>query len=211
MANASAEVLLEFWFGADLESPETVSVLVAKWFGGDASFDDEIARRFAELPDRARRGDLAGWGETARSALALVIARDQLPRNLFRSSPRAYEFDALALEAALRAMDRGFDAQLHPLEATFLYLPLEHAEDLALQERCVEQYTRLKERASATTLHCFEHFADYAVSHSDIIREFGRFPHRNGPLGRASTREERAFLEGGGSTFGVDPKSGDSS
>ncbi|MBW2275098.1 MAG: DUF924 domain-containing protein [Deltaproteobacteria bacterium] len=197
------EDLLDFWFGADLESPAAVEGLVAKWFGGGPEFDREIAEHFGALPERALRGELARWEKAPRTSLALVIALDQLPRNLYRSSSRSYEFDPLALEKALGAIERGFDSRLHPLEATFLYLPLEHAEDLALQERCVGHFTRLVERAPAATCYCYEGFVDYACSHRDVVREFGRFPHRNAPLGRSSTPEERAYLAGGGTTFGA--------
>jgi uncharacterized protein (DUF924 family) len=198
------EELLELWFGRDLESPAIVEGLISKWFRGDSQLDRELARRFSSLPERARDGKLEGWGDDPRSALALVIVLDQLPRNLFRGSPRAYEFDAIALKAALAAIARGFDSQLHVLEASFLYLPLEHAEELAQQERGVEHFTRLAERAPPATRHCFEGFLEYACSHRDVIREFGRFPHRNAVLGRAPMPEERAYLAGGGATFGAD-------
>jgi uncharacterized protein (DUF924 family) len=197
------EELLDFWFGKDLESPGTVERRVARWFGGDPELDREIARRFGDLPERAAKGELAGWKAAPRSTLALVIALDQLPRNLFRNSPRAYELDAFALDVALDAIGRGFDTRIHPLEATFLYLPLEHAEDLSLQERCVAHFTALVERAPAATCHCYEGFLEYACTHRDVVRDFGRFPHRNALFGRTSTSAERAFLAGGGATFGA--------
>ena len=123
--------------------------------------------------------------------------------------PRSFEFDPRAREVALSAIEAGFDQKLHPLEASFLYLPLEHAEDLLLQERSVELFEQLTFRAPAEMRPMFDQFSTYAVRHREVIRQFGRFPHRNGVLGRRSTPEELAYLGSGGETFGaVDRGSG---
>ena len=148
-----------------------------KWFEKDAAFDAEISRRFLGLWHAAVEGKLAAWEETPEGALALVIVLDQFPRNMFRGLARTYEADALARAATGRALARGFDQQ-----------PLEHSEQLADQERCVELARRYGD----------DEFTKYAEQHADIIRRFGRFPHRNAMLGRATTPEEQAFLDSGG-------------
>jgi uncharacterized protein (DUF924 family) len=198
----NAEDLLRFWFGRDLDSPDVVAARCRLWFSAPADFDEEIRARFAGLPGLAGQGLFDGWREKPRSCLALVLALDQLPRNLYRRSRQAFAFDARAVKVAEEALALGFDAAVHPLEAAFFYLPLEHAEDLVLQERAVELFGRLRERAPAGLLPVFQSFFDYAVRHRLVIRRFGRFPHRNVLLGRPSTGEERDYLAAGGETFG---------
>jgi uncharacterized protein (DUF924 family) len=148
------------------------------------------------------RAELDAWRGRASSALALVLVVDQFPRNLYRRSARAFEFDPLAREVALESIARGFGEALHPLQASFLYLPLEHAEDIELQERSVRLFEALAARAPDALRARFEQSADYARRHREVIRRFGRFPHRNALLDRQSTPEEIAYLEGGGDTFG---------
>jgi steroid delta-isomerase-like uncharacterized protein len=131
-----------------------------------------------------------------------VIALDQLPRNLFRGSARSFAYDGLALEAAEAALGAGFDRELHPLEAGFLYLPFEHAERLDAQQRCVESMEALEARGGPAHRGMLAEWADYARRHRAVIERFGRFPHRNVALGRISTAAERAYLAGGGDTFG---------
>lgn len=127
---ATPESVLEFWFGDDLDSPEATAALRALWFGGDPSFDERIRQRFDDLPTRALRGDLDTWRQTARPNLALVLVLDQFPRNLYRGTARAFAYDSPARAVAVAAIESRFDAALAPLEATFLYLPLEHSEDI---------------------------------------------------------------------------------
>lgn len=198
----TAEAILEFWFGGDLDSSEAVDARSALWFRGSDEFDRETGRRFGTLPDQAARGELNGWRAQAAPCLALVLVVDQFPRNLYRNSPRAFEFDALALEVALEALEQGFGEALHPLMASFLYLPLEHAEDLGLQERAVLLFEELASGAPPELAARFEQFTSYARRHRDVIQRFGRFPHRNALLDRPSTPEEVAYLESGGDTFG---------
>jgi uncharacterized protein (DUF924 family) len=159
-----------------------------KWFKKDAAFDAEITRRFLGFWQAAVDGKLTAWEETPEGALALVIVLDQLPRNMFRGRARMYEGDPLALAAAKRALAHGFDEQVPRSDRRFFYLPLEHSEDLDDQERCVELSRRYGD----------DEFTKYAEQHADIIRRFGRFPHRNPILGRTTTPEEQAFLDGGG-------------
>ena len=148
---AGADELLGFWFGSDLDAPEAVAERMRLWFGGNPAADRELRARFRELPDRAAAGALDGWLAAPRSALALVLALDQLPRNLFRGTARAFAYDGRAVEVAEAALAAGFDRALHPLEAGFLHLPFEHAERLELQERSValfEALRRARPRAS---------------------------------------------------------------
>jgi uncharacterized protein (DUF924 family) len=159
-----------------------------KWFAKDDAFDAEIHDRFFATHEAAANGELAEWEASADGALALVIVLDQFPRNMFRSSARIYATDPLARAVADRAVARRYDEQVAPSERTFFYLPFEHSEDPADQERCVALH---RAAGDADGLKWAEH-------HADIIRRFGRFPHRNKLLGRATTTEEQAFLDGGG-------------
>jgi uncharacterized protein (DUF924 family) len=172
--------VLEFWFADP-----------ARWWKKDPAFDTEIRRRFSDLHAAIERGEHEDWLDTPRGALAYIIVLDQFSRNMFRGTARMFASDAQALAAARAAIDRGYDAALPPAERGFLYMPLMHSEDLADQERCVE---------------LFQAFAGsdqvrYAQQHREIIRRFGRFPHRNEVLGRASTSEELEFLTQPGSSF----------
>lgn len=199
---ADPEALLEFWFGDDLSSSEAVSERSKQWFASDDAFDGEIRARFGDWPARALADEFASWTDTHRGALALVLALDQLPRNLYRDSAKAFAFDERACALALRAIEDGADSALHPIEAAFLYLPLEHAEDRALQARCVELFDALRARAPEQYAEQLAQYLDYAQRHRAIIDRFGRFPHRNGALGREPTDDETRWLEEGGDRFG---------
>jgi uncharacterized protein (DUF924 family) len=159
-----------------------------KWFEKDDAFDTEIAVRFFAVWQAAADGRLVKWEETPGGALALTIVLDQFPRNMFRGHARTYASDAIARAVADRALARGFDRRVADGERQFFYLPFMHSEALADQERCLQ----------LAQGHGDDEFTRYAEQHADIIRRFGRFPHRNMILGRATTPEERAFLDGGG-------------
>ena len=159
-----------------------------KWFNKDTAFDDAIRGRFLATHEAAAAGQLAAWEENAEGALALLITLDQFPRNMFRGSARAFATDPLAREVADRAIAKGFDQQVAAFERGFFYLPGMHSERLADQERCVALYEALGDPEDLK----------YAQIHAEIIRKFGRFPHRNAVLGRATTSEEQAFLDSGG-------------
>ncbi len=159
-----------------------------RWFEKDNAFDDEIRNRFLAVHEAAAAGKLAGWEQTAEGALALLILLDQFPRNMFRGQARAFATDPLARAITAGALVRGFDAQVPKEMRSFFYLPFEHSEDLADQERSIALY---KAAGDADDL-------KWAELHADIIRRFGRFPHRNAVLGRATTPEEQAFLDDGG-------------
>lgn len=196
------EEILSFWFGNALDVPEAARDRAKLWFGQSDAFDEEIRKRFGDLPERAGRGEFEAWRSAPRSAVALVLLLDQFPRNLFRDSARAFDFDGKARGVALDGIAAAFDQKLDPLEALFLYLPLEHAEDLDLQDRAVDLCEKLCRRARESTKAQFEEFAGYAREHRDVIKRFGRFPHRNAVLGRESTSEESACLASGAWKFG---------
>jgi uncharacterized protein (DUF924 family) len=159
-----------------------------RWFTKDAAFDEEIRRRFLPTVDAAAAGQLTSWEQTPEGALALLILLDQFPRNLFRGDVRAFATDPLARAITAGAIVRGFDSQVAPVMRAFFYLPFEHSEDIADQERGVALYTAARD----------EDGLKWANIHADIIRKFGRFPHRNAVLGRTTTPEEQAFLDSGG-------------
>ena len=173
---ASPADVLAFWRDA---GPD-------KWFTRDDAFDAEIREKFLGTYEAAASGKLSAWEDSAEDTLALVIVLDQFPRNIFRGDARTFAADPLARAAAHRALKRGYDQDLPAEDRGFLFLPFMHSEDLADQLRCVELY-----RAAGANL-------KYAEEHRDIIRRFGRFPHRNVMLGRETTAEEQAFLDGGG-------------
>jgi uncharacterized protein (DUF924 family) len=159
-----------------------------RWFKKDESFDDDIRRRFLGLHEAAAAGKLAEWDKTAHGTLALLILLDQFPRNMFRGQARTFATDLTARAIAAGAIVRGFDSQVPKEMRSFFYLPFEHSEDMADQERALALY---KAAGDADDL-------KWGELHADIIRRFGRFPHRNAALGRATTPEEQAFLDGGG-------------
>jgi uncharacterized protein (DUF924 family) len=159
-----------------------------RWFVKDAAIDAEIRDKFQNLHAAAIEGLLGHWEDEASGALAHVIVLDQFPRNMFRGSAAAFAADPLARAAAGRAIDRGFDRQTAKEERPFFYLPYMHSETLADQERCCELCRAAEDEGTLK----------YAELHADLIRRFGRFPHRNVVLGRVTTPEEQAFLDGGG-------------
>jgi uncharacterized protein (DUF924 family) len=159
-----------------------------RWFTKDDGFDTDIRGRFLATYETATAGHLLPWDAGADGALALTIVLDQFPRNMFRGSARIYWADPLARAVADRALARAFDRAVTPALRTFFYLPFMHSEAIADQERCVALYRALGDENSLR----------YAEDHADIIRRFGRFPHRNEVLGRNTTADEQAFLDAGG-------------
>jgi uncharacterized protein (DUF924 family) len=157
-------------------------------FTADPNFDAEVLSRFAELVERAKSGALDDWADEPEGALALVILLDQMTRNIYRDSREMFAADDKALGLAKRAIERGFDMDLPKEQRRWLYMPFMHSEDLADQEMSVELFARSELSKSLP----------FAVEHADIIRRFGRFPHRNAILGRQTTQEEADFLAGGG-------------
>lgn len=175
-------------------SPEAREVLKfwrvagpAMWFAKDEKFDARFRDRFLVAHEAAARGEMEHWLATPEGALSLVILLDQFPRNAFRNTPRMYDTDALARKAAAKALAAGYDQRVPRELRKFFVLPFAHSEDLADQERAVA----LARRIGPDDLAHAEH-------HRDIVRRFGRFPHRNAILGRETTPDERRYLENGG-------------
>jgi len=189
MSNYRPDDVLDFWFGSGADYGRRHK----RWFEKDAGFDAEISRHFLGLYE-----SLAGarhWLDAAKPCLARIVVLDQFPRQMFRGNARAFATDALALAAAKLALERGYDRGLLPVEKLFVYLPFEHSEALADQLRACELTEPLAKFPETEDAH------RYACAHRDIIARFGRFPHRNAILGRASTPEEVEFLKQPGSSF----------
>jgi uncharacterized protein (DUF924 family) len=176
--------ILDFWFGPDeRERPE--------WFRADPAFDRLVAERYGPAVEAALAGEFDAWAGTPRGALARIVLLDQFTRNAFRGTPRAFAGDAMALAAARRMVHEGQDDALTPLQRQFAYMPFEHAEDLESQREGVRL---IGAKGPPGQL-------EWAVKHHDVIARFGRFPHRNDILGRASTPQEEEFLKQPGSRF----------
>ena len=201
MAHWPWSELLDDWFGEARESPLAIADRQDAWFKPDAERDDTLSSKYGALLERCARGDMYRWLQRPEGRLALVIALDQLPRNLYRGTQRAFAFDAQALAWCLAAVHTGEDLRLKPVERVFLYMPLQHAEDLQAQEVGVQLYQRLAHENAEWPV--FEReFLAYARVHRDIIARFGRFPHRNRVLHREDTPEEADYLAGGAPRFG---------
>ncbi|MET0319129.1 MAG: DUF924 family protein [Duganella sp.] len=202
--NDAAQAVLDFWFTPDPGQP--ADAMRAVWFKKDDAFDAQIRDRFEPLVAQALGGGLRDWdGQGPAGALARILLLDQFCRNIYRNTPRAFAGDALAVASAQALVDAQLDASLPPLQRAFVYLPFEHAEDMAMQEQAVALYARLVRdqgpSASAALGKGLNGLLDYAHKHRAVIERFGRFPHRNPILGRASTPEELAYLAQPGSGF----------
>jgi uncharacterized protein (DUF924 family) len=177
--------VIDFWFR---------ELTPRQWFAeAGPALDDLVRARFGALVEAARRGALDHWAASPRGRLALIVLLDQFPRHVFRGTAGAYASDAKALALAREGIDLGVDEQLTLAERQFFYLPLMHAEDRALQALSVERFTALRDAANAVL--------EFAHGHRDVVERFGRFPHRNGILGRASSPEEEVFITSGENTL----------
>jgi uncharacterized protein (DUF924 family) len=185
--------ILGFWFARPGEAGYGERREV--WWKSTPEFDAEIGARFADACERAAAGELAHWAKDARGCLALILLFDQFPRNLYRGTPRAFATDARALALAKDGIARSFDQEMTLLERIFFYTPFEHNEDLEDQRRGAALFQTLGDDPSV------RESIRLAKRHLEIIERFGRFPHRNAILGRASTAEEAAFLSEPESSF----------
>lgn len=197
-ASIGPDDVLDFWLGPSDSAPLANGT---KWYRKDDAFDSEIKDRFETSLELAARGALDRWKTTPRGRLALVILLDQLSRNMFRGTPRAFALDARACDSTLEATAAGDESSLTTVERSFLYMPLMHAEDMDRQRECVAAFGRLRGDAPAELVKFVENGLDYAKRHAEIVERFGRFPHRNAILGRTSTPEEVEFLKRPGSSF----------
>lgn len=196
-----AGAVLDFWFG-DSADPENAKARRKLWFSADAARDRAIGERFGALHDSAQRGDLDHWIREPRSALALVLLLDQFTRNLYRSTASAFANDARALAISRDGVGRGIDGELGVVERAFWYMPFQHSEDPGVQRESVELYKTLLDDSPAPFIPFSKNTYEHAVLHCEIVERFGRFPHRNELLGRASTDEEQEYLRDGGHRFG---------
>jgi uncharacterized protein (DUF924 family) len=187
--------ILDFWFLPP--GTEGYGKPRAEWFSAVPAFDALIRDKFGDLIELAIAGGLRDWDEHgAGGVLARILVLDQFTRNAFRGKAEAFAGDALAQVAARQQADSGADQSLLPVQRWFAYMPFEHAENAAMQQRSVELFTALSDQNPG-----FESVLDYAIRHRGVIARFGRFPGRNAALGRASTPEEVAYLAAGGSGF----------
>jgi uncharacterized protein (DUF924 family) len=196
-----AAAVLDYWFGDLDQTPEYFARRTGLWFGGDPGVDEHIRRTFEGDVDDAVAGRLASWDETPKGSLSRIVLLDQFSLQLYREQPRSYDQAALALPIAERAIERGWEFVLTPAERVFLYLPFEHAEDLARQERSVALFESLVRGAPPELRAVMEGYHHWAVRHHRVVARFGRFPDRNEVFGRPSTPEELAFLASDAAPF----------
>ena len=196
-----AATVREFWFGGLPHSADDFAERGKLWFGDPedttetrAERDETIRRRFGPLVERAGRGELDFWAGSPRRRLSLIILLDQFPRNIYRGTPRAFAHDARALDLALTGIQSGADGALDVVERMFFYMPLMHAESLEVQDSSVIATRSLVLEAPDELKPGLQEAAKYAEAHRDVIKQFGRFPHRNRVLGRVSTAAEREFV-----------------
>ncbi|ALI01805.1 DUF924 domain-containing protein [Pseudomonas sp. FW306-02-F02-AA] len=193
--------LLEWWFGS-ADDPNEVAAQKGKlWFGKRDSQDLEARRRFGDLVEQALAGGLTEWTQCPEGWLALVLLLDQLPRMIFRETPKSFAGDLRAQALVAQGIAADLDRQLRPIQRVFIYLVFEHCEHLAVQNEAISRFADLLAEQPEADRAVFADNLDYAERHQKIIARFGRFPHRNKILGRESTPEELAFLSGPGSRF----------
>lgn len=193
--------LLHWWFGQGTSATEIAAEKQRLWFGYRPQQDAEARERFGALVEQALNGDLQDWAELPDGWLALVLLLDQLPRMIHRDTPRAFAGDERAQQLVRDGLAHGGDMLLSPIQRVFIYLVLEHAENLAVQDLAVAHFTALRDIAAEHEQALFRDFLDYAERHREVISRFGRFPHRNAILGRDSSDAEQSFLQQPGSSF----------
>jgi uncharacterized protein (DUF924 family) len=175
--------------------------LFQTWFGSSAATDEWITKEFKDELLKISQEEQSATNP--KETLSKVIILDQFSRNIFRNSKKMFDFDQKALQLSLEAIDRGFDhsSELHPMQTVFFYLPLEHSEDLKMQEQSVQKFKSLSNRFPE--IYALKEFEKYALEHYDLVKKFNRFPHRNKLLGRENTSDEDAYLSAQTSVFGV--------
>lgn len=197
----SPAAVLEFWFGADRAAALRDPARSRLWWRKDPATDTDIRARFGTWVAAALAGRLHHWADEPDGLLGLVLLADQFTRNIQRDTPAAFAGDPLALAWCRQGIAAGLEARLTAAERAFLYMPLDHSEILADQDECVARFERLVAESAPADRGTLAGMLDYARRHREVIARFGRFPHRNAILGRASTAAERAFLQTPGSSF----------
>jgi uncharacterized protein (DUF924 family) len=193
-ASATPAEVLDFWLGDGIQNDWPTQDLGKRWFGGGAALDADIRKRFGADVTAAVAGGLRDWEQPLLTRLALVILLDQFTRNVFRGKPQAFAGDARSQQLVQHTIESGEDRQLPWVGRVFLYMPLMHAENLALQDECVASFARLVADAPEALKPRLQDNLNFAREHRDIIVRFGRFPYRNAALGRTDTPEEKDFL-----------------
>ncbi len=193
--------ILDFWFG-DIVNGDVTSDRNELWWSGKPDIDTTIKTRFEKALLKAHLKDFSSWKAPAEHYLAFIILFDQFPLNIYRKTPKAYDFADHALALCLTGLDLGLDQALAPIQRVFFYLPLEHSESLDHQNQSVALFNQLVKTTSGALKEKMQGFQKFAVEHRNIVAEFGRFPHRNAVLGRTPTSAEVAYLENGGKRFG---------
>jgi uncharacterized protein (DUF924 family) len=194
MDNAQIDEVLEFWFADRELAAPTLDSRMDCWFGDDDNFDAELTARFTDLTEQALNNELDGWAETPRGRLALILLLEQFPRRIHPNTSQAFRGDRKAMKLCQRGVATDAYRKLNALQQMFFFMPLQRAESIKVQQTSVKIYNALAERVSSTLRDTFETVAQFAELRRDVIAEFGRFPHRNIPLGRANTGEEEAGL-----------------
>ena len=193
--------LLDWWFGSSESANETAADKGKLWFGKRDSQDLEAQTRFGDWVEQALAGGLTEWAQRPEGWLALVLLLDQLPRMIFRDTPKSFSGDLRAQALVAQGIAADFDRQLRPVQRVFIYLVMEHCENLAVQNEAVSRFIELMAQQPEADRAVFADNLDYAERHREVIARFGRFPHRNAVLGRESTAQELAFLSQPGSRF----------
>jgi len=193
--------VLTVWFGEIDDDGQIDAAYKSRWWKKDPVFDQFLRAQFAKVHSAILAGECEDWLADARGRLAYVIVLDQFSRNMFRDTPAMFAADGRAVATAHEGVDCGDDEELAIPERSFLYMPFMHSEDLSDQDRCVTLFTAMRDSADEAQREGVQYMLDYAVKHRDIVKRFGRFPHRNALLGRESTDEEREFLTQPGSSF----------
>ena len=202
MTRLCLEEVRDFWFEDACTSPTSLSKHQTRWFSPSSQLDREIEKRFGVLPDAARSGTLAYRPDDPHDLLAVILLLDQFPRQIYRNTPRAFAYDSAARTICRTMIEKSLFKVLHPVEQTFVFLPLEHSETLSDQSLCVQLYETLLQQSTGSCQSFLRNALGYARRHHSVIERFGRFPHRNATLKRGSTREEESFLAAGGDTYG---------
>ena len=194
-------LILDFWLGESLDDFQIIEQKSSLWWRKDDELDREIESTFSAALESLIARQLTAWKQDAESLLAMIILADQFSRNIYRNNEKAFAQDDLALALTLEGLESRIDLKLGTVQRIFFYLPLEHSESMAMQDRSVEMFEQLYDSSAENIRQKMKGNLDYAISHREVIEKFGRFPHRNAILGRESSSEEIEYLKQPGSGF----------
>jgi uncharacterized protein (DUF924 family) len=200
--HSTVDEILNFWFGQALIDANALAHREQVWFRADPEFDREVKEKFGTDLESAINSDLSSWKNSPRARLAGIVLLDQFSRNVYRGTSKAFAGDRAALDLCMEGLARSEDQDLHPIERTFFYMPMQHSEQLAIQEQSVRKFAELLSHSPNEIRTYLQSSLQFAIEHRDIVKRFGRFPHRNKILGRQSTPEEQEFLRTEGKRYG---------